>query len=131
MRSACSSIEADSRRAIYGHLRYRTHSWYGAGAMRASENQSNRFSRVAMELELILERELTTQRPPGGTMTDVHVCQHESGKWHINVRVSWRGTALYHVGLSDKKRIRLYKKASSAIRHIDRNSVGEGKRGRA
>src|SRR3546814_1011419 len=86
--------------------------------MRASENQSNRFSRVAMELELILERELTTQRPPGGTMTDVHVCQHESGKWHINVRVSWRGTALYHVGLYDKKRIRLYKKASSAIRHI-------------
>jgi hypothetical protein len=71
-----------------------------------------------MELELILERELTTQRPPGGTMTDVHVCQHESGKWHINVRVSWRGTALYHVGLYDKKRIRLYKKASSAIRHI-------------
>src|SRR3546814_2019644 len=74
--------------------------------MRASENQSNRFSRVAMELELILERELTTQRPPGGTMTDVHVCQHESGKWHINVRVSWLGTALYHVGLYDKKRIR-------------------------
>src|SRR3546814_8927337 len=71
--------------------------------MRASENQSNRFSRVAMELELILERELTTQRPPGGTMTDVHVCQHESGKWHINVRVSWRGTALYHVGLYDKR----------------------------
>src|SRR3546814_11719957 len=87
--------------------------------MRASENQSNRFSRVAMELELILERELTTQRPPGGTMTDVHVCQHESGKWHINVSVRWRGTALYHVGLDDKKRIRLYKKDSSVIRYVE------------
>ncbi len=71
-----------------------------------------------MELELILERELTTQRPPGGKMTDVHVCQHDTGKWHINVRVSWRGTALFHVGLYDKKRIRLYRKAASAIRHI-------------
>lgn len=71
-----------------------------------------------MELELILERELTTQRPHGGAITDVHVCQHDGGKWHINVRVSWRGTALFHVGLYDKKRIRLYRKASSAIRHI-------------
>lgn len=71
-----------------------------------------------MEFELILERELTTQRPPGGSITDVHVCQHDSGKWHINVRVNWRGTSLYHVGLYDKKRIRLYKKASNAIRHI-------------
>ena len=71
-----------------------------------------------MELGLILERELTTLRPPGGTITDVHVCQHDTGKWHINVRVSWRGTTLHHIGLYDKKRIRLYKKASSAIRHI-------------
>lgn len=71
-----------------------------------------------MELELILERELTTMRPPGGALTDVHVCQRDSGQWYINVRVSWRGTALYHVGLYDKKRIRLYKKASSALRHI-------------
>ena len=71
-----------------------------------------------MECELILERELTTLRPPGGTITDVHVCQHDSGKWHINVRVSWRSTALFHVGLYDKKRIRLYKKAASAIRHV-------------
>lgn len=71
-----------------------------------------------MELQLILERELTSQRPPGGTITDVHVCQHDTGKWFINVRVSWRGTALFHVGLYDKKRIRFYKKASSAIRHI-------------
>jgi hypothetical protein len=71
-----------------------------------------------MELQLILERELTSQRPPGGTITDVHVCQHDSGKWHINVRVSWKGTNLFHVGLYDKKRIRLYKKAASAIRHV-------------
>ena len=39
-----------------------------------------------MELELILERELTTQRPPGGSITDIHVCQHECGKWHINIK---------------------------------------------
>ena len=71
-----------------------------------------------MELQLILERELTSQRPPAGTITDVHICQHDSGKWHINVRVSWKGTSLFHVGLYDKKRIRLYKKASSAIRHV-------------
>ena len=71
-----------------------------------------------MELELLLERDLTTNRPLGGSITDVHVCQHESGKWHINVRVSWRGTTLFHVGLYDKKRIRLYKKAASALRHI-------------
>ena len=71
-----------------------------------------------MELELILERELTSQRPPGGTITDVHVCQHDSGKWHINIRVSWRKSSLFHVALYDKKRIRLYKKVSSAIRHV-------------
>ncbi|GAA0463170.1 hypothetical protein GCM10009095_33290 [Sphingomonas molluscorum] len=71
-----------------------------------------------MELELLLERDLTTMRPPGGSITDAHVCQQESGKWHINVRVSWRGTALFHVGFYDKKRIRLYKKVSSALRHI-------------
>ncbi len=57
-------------------------------------------------------------RPPGGSITDVHVCQQESGKWHINVRVSWKGANLFHVGLYDKKRIRLYKKAASALRHI-------------
>ena len=71
-----------------------------------------------MELELLLERELTTMRPPGGTITDVHVCQRDCGRWYIDVRVSWRGTSLFHVGLYDKKRIRLYKKASSAIRHV-------------
>jgi hypothetical protein len=71
-----------------------------------------------VDLELLLERELTTLRPPGGTITDVHVCQRDCGRWYINVRVSWRGTALFHVGLYDKKRIRLYKKASSAIRHV-------------
>lgn len=71
-----------------------------------------------MELELILERELTTLRPPGGSITDVHVHQHACGEWYINIRVSWKGTSLYHVGLYDKKRIRLYRKASSSIRHI-------------
>lgn len=71
-----------------------------------------------MELALILERELTTQRPLAGTITDVHVCQREDGKWHINIRASWRGSALFHVGLYDKKRIRLYSKVQSAIRHI-------------
>lgn len=71
-----------------------------------------------MECELLLERELTTHRPPGGSITDVHVCQREAGQWHINVRLSWRGTAIFHVGLYDKKRIRLYKKAASAIRRI-------------
>lgn len=72
-----------------------------------------------MELELILERELTSLRPLAGTVTDVQVHQREDdGKWYINVRVSWRGTTAFHVGLYDKKKIRLYSKASSAIRHI-------------
>ena len=71
-----------------------------------------------MELELVLERELTSLRPMGGTLTDVHVCQRENGSWHINVRMSWRGNTLFHVGLYDKKRVRVYKRLSSAIRHI-------------
>nr|WP_087575564.1 MULTISPECIES: hypothetical protein [unclassified Sphingomonas]AJW29611.1 hypothetical protein pJE1_189 [Sphingomonas sp. JE1] len=72
-----------------------------------------------MELELILERELTSHRPVAGTITDVQVHQREDdGKWYINVRVSWRGSTAYHVALYDKKRIRLYSKVSSAIRHI-------------
>lgn len=71
-----------------------------------------------MELDLILDRELTTLRPPGGMITDVHVCQHDIGKWHINVRVSWKGAQLFHVGFYDKKRIRLYRKVATAIRHI-------------
>lgn len=71
-----------------------------------------------MELDLILERELTTRRPPGGSITDLHVRQRESGEWHIDVRVSWRGSTLFHVAMFDKRRIRLYKKISSALRHI-------------
>ena len=72
-----------------------------------------------MELELILERELTSQRPVAGMITDVQVHQRDDdGKWYINVRVSWRGTTAFHVALYDKKRIRLYSKVSSAIRHI-------------
>lgn len=71
-----------------------------------------------MELDLILERDLTTFRPPAGTITDIHVHQNDDGKWYINVRLSWRGTLLFHVGLYDKKRLRLYKKLSNAVRHI-------------
>lgn len=71
-----------------------------------------------MELALILERDLTSHRPVAGTITDIHVCQRQDGKWHINIRVSWKGSVLFHVGLYDKKRIRLYAKVSSAIRHI-------------
>lgn len=72
-----------------------------------------------MELELILERELTSHRPVAGTITDIQVHQREDdGKWYINVRVSWRGSTAHHVALYDKKRIRLYSKVSSAIRHI-------------
>jgi hypothetical protein len=71
-----------------------------------------------MELDLILEWDLTTFPPPSGTITDIHVHQHDSGRWYINVRLSWRGAALFHVGLYDKKRIRLYKKLSSAVCHI-------------
>lgn len=71
-----------------------------------------------MELPLIMERDLTVQRPVAGSITDVHVIQRQDGKWHLNVRVSWRGSALFHVGLYDKKRMRLYAKVSSAIRHI-------------
>lgn len=72
-----------------------------------------------MELELILERELTSHRPVAGAITDIQVHQRDDdGKWYINVRVSWRGAAAYHVALYDKKRIRLYSKLSSAIRHI-------------
>lgn len=72
----------------------------------------------ALEYELILERELTTFRPAGGAITDVHVHQQDDGRWYINVRVSWHGVALFHVGLYDKRRLRLYRKVSSAIRHI-------------
>lgn len=72
-----------------------------------------------MELELILERELTSLRPVAGVITDVQVHQRDSdGKWYINVRASWRGAAAYHVGHYDKKKLRVYSKVSSAIRHI-------------
>jgi hypothetical protein len=71
-----------------------------------------------MELDLILERDLTTFRPPSGTITDIHVHQNDTGKWYINVRLSWHRAALFHVGLYDKKRVRFYRKLSSAVRHI-------------
>lgn len=72
-----------------------------------------------MELELILERELTSLRPVAGVLTDVQVHQRASdGKWYINLRASWRGSAAYHVGHYDKKKLRLYSRVSSAIRHI-------------
>ena len=71
-----------------------------------------------MEYDILLERELTTFRPGGGTITDIHVHQHDDGRWFINVRVSWRGAVLFHVGLYDRKRLRMYRKISSAIRHI-------------
>lgn len=72
-----------------------------------------------MELELILERELTSMRPVAGTITDVQIHQRDAdGKWYINVRVSWRGLTPFHVALYDKRRIRLYSRVSSAIRHV-------------
>lgn len=71
-----------------------------------------------MELGLVLERELTTLRPMNGTLTDVHICQRDDGCWHINVRLSWRGATLFHVGLYDKKKVRVYKRLRSAVRHV-------------
>ena len=71
-----------------------------------------------VELPLMMERELTTFRPVAGFITDVHICQVSDGRWYINVRVSWHGLAMFHVGLYDHKRLRLYKKLSSAVRHV-------------
>jgi hypothetical protein len=71
-----------------------------------------------LELPLILERELTSLRPVAGEITDIQVHQREDGRWHVNVRLSWRGTALFHVGHYDKKKLRVYTKVSSKIRHI-------------
>lgn len=79
-----------------------------------------------MEMGLILERELTTFRPTGGTISECEIHQSADGKWYVNVQLSWHGLALFHVGYYDKKQIRLYAKVSSAIRHIVRTYDYDG-----
>ncbi len=67
---------------------------------------------------LLLERELTTQRPEGGVIEMIEVVQREDRKWQINIRVSWKSDEIMTVGFHSTKRIKVYSYAYSALRHI-------------
>ncbi len=71
-----------------------------------------------MELPTILERELTSQRPAGGNVTNVELRQTDEGEWFINLSVSWKGEGFFNVCLYSTRRLRLYKRLSSAVAHV-------------
>ena len=43
-----------------------------------------------MDYPTILERELTTFRPPAGEIESAKIIQREDGKWHLRLGISWK-----------------------------------------
>lgn len=66
----------------------------------------------------ILERELTSGRPPGGKIDFIEVVQRDDSEWQINIRVSWKPNVTYCVQKFDIREIRLYKSVGTALWHI-------------
>lgn len=64
------------------------------------------------------EYEITTRRPVGGKLTHVQVIQNDSANWYIAVRKSWGDDGEYNICHYNHDRLKIYKRISSALRHI-------------
>ena len=73
-----------------------------------------------MSVSTILERELTTFRPPSGEIESVKIVQRDDGKWHLRLEIGWKAGLECDVCLYDKPKLKLYSSIVSAIRHVCR-----------
>ena len=71
-----------------------------------------------MNTPTILERELTTFRPPSGEIESVKVFQREDGKWYLRLGIGWKSGIECDVCLYDKPKLKLYSSIVSAVRHV-------------
>ena len=71
-----------------------------------------------MDYPTILERELTTFRPPAGEIESAKIIQHEDGKWHLRLGISWKNGHEFDICLYDKRIIKTYSSIASAVRHV-------------
>ena len=71
-----------------------------------------------MDAPTILERELTTFRPPSGEIESVKVVQRADGKWFLRIGISWKSGLECDVCLYDKPKLKLYSSIVSAVRHV-------------
>lgn len=67
---------------------------------------------------IILERELTTFRPPAGEIESVKIYQQEDGKWFLRLGIGWKSGIECDVCLYDKPRVKTYSSIVSAVRHV-------------
>ena len=71
-----------------------------------------------MDYPTILERDLTTFRPPAGEIESAKIIQREDGKWHLRLGISWKNGHEFDICLYDKRIIKTYSSIVSAVRHV-------------
>lgn len=71
-----------------------------------------------MDVPTILERELTTFRPPSGEIESVKIVQRDDGKWYLRLGIGWKSGLECDVCLYDKPKLKLYSSIVSAVRHV-------------
>ena len=71
-----------------------------------------------MDEPLILERELTTFRPPAGEIESVKILQREDCTWYLKLGISWKAGHEHVVCHYDKRKLKIYSSIVSAVRHV-------------
>lgn len=69
----------------------------------------------------LFERELTKQRPAGGRILAIDAVQREDGQWQMDVQVSWHPEQRLTVCKYATRRLKLYAKVATLLRHVVRD----------
>lgn len=70
-----------------------------------------------MDYPKILERDLTTFRPPAGEIESIKIVQLDDAKWFLRLGISWKSGLEHDVCLYDKHKLKTYSSIVSAVRH--------------
>src|SRR3546814_13001837 len=68
----------------------------------------------AWQYHPILERELTTRRPAGGTIRSAEIAQLPSREWILHARVSWRDDNWLNVSIWEQPPIKHYNRSKES-----------------
>ena len=68
--------------------------------------------------QAITERELTRDRPAGGTITSVAIVQQVDSSWFVCVSLSWRTNHMFNVCRANKSDVKVFVRLSSAARRV-------------
>jgi hypothetical protein len=71
-----------------------------------------------MDNPTILERELTTFRPPAGEIESVKILQRDDARWYLRIGIGWKSGLEFDVCHYDKRKLKTYSSVLSAIRHV-------------